>query len=350
LAIKILFISHKFFPDVGGIETNSEILCSELFSTGYDVKLVTWSPQGDQDREKFPFQVIRNPSIVELIRLHSWAQLTFENNPCLRLAWPAVFFNRPSVIALNTWVTRTDGKVSTTDKIKRAWLKRASRVIAVSQALKIKSWRDAIVIHNPYRAIFREIPTIKRSRDIVFLGRLVSDKGADLALEALAELARRDTGDGGRLLLSVIGEGPERSNLEKRVKDLHLEDQVRFLGTLHGEKLVEELNRHSYLLVPSVWDEPFGNVVIEAMACGCLPIVSSGGGLPEAAGNAGLVFKKKDSSSLVAKLRELFASPQLEDELRRARQGHLKNHEQGVIAKKYMQVIESALLKTDLSI
>ena len=119
--MKILLFSHKFFPDIGGIESNSEILANCFFSAGHEVCVVTWSD--DSSATFFPFKIIRNPNRKQLFQVHKWADVVFENNPCLRMAWPNIFFNRPSVIALNTWLTRIDGKIGFQDRIKLFFFK-----------------------------------------------------------------------------------------------------------------------------------------------------------------------------------------------------------------------------------
>ena len=56
--------------------------------------------------------------------------------------------------------------------------------------------------------------------------------------------------------------------------------------------MVEELNRHEIMVVPSRWNELFGVVALEGMACGCAMLVSDGGGLPDAVGYAGHNLKE----------------------------------------------------------
>jgi glycosyltransferase involved in cell wall biosynthesis len=129
--LKILFLSHSFYPQLGGIESNTELLAGAFAAAGHDLRLVTWT--GDPTGRLFPYAVTRNPGKRELLRAHRWADLVFENNPCFRLGWPGLLFRRPTVIAINTWITRPDGRVSLRDKIKITWwLKRCARVIAVS--------------------------------------------------------------------------------------------------------------------------------------------------------------------------------------------------------------------------
>jgi glycosyltransferase involved in cell wall biosynthesis len=346
MALKILFLSHAFYPQLGGIEANSEVLASKFSEAGHEVHLLTWST--DTTSKEFPYVVVRNPGKRRLFREHAWADLIFENNPCFRLGWPALFFGRPTVIAINTWISRTDGQIAMRDKLKTWWwLRRSKEVIAVSDAIRRICWPGATVIQNPYRVNdFKIMADISRDADFVFLGRLVSDKGADQAIIAIHRLKtsiykEEDFAKG--LSLTIVGDGPDRNKLESLVSDLHLGDSVHFAGYLRGEVLSRCLNRHRFILVPSAWEEPFGNVVLEGMACGCLPISSDGGGLPEAVGKAGLTFRRGDLDSLVACIHKLINDPDLEKQLRDAAAGHLAAHHPDVISKQYLQVIQKAI-------
>ncbi|MDT0646266.1 glycosyltransferase family 4 protein [Zunongwangia sp. F260] len=337
--MKILFLSHKFYPDIGGIEVNSEILATAFSEAGNEVHLATWT---EKDGEKnFAFEVIRKPSRRRLIKEHLWADLIYENNPCLRLSWPSLFIPTPGVVALRTWISRMDGTIGLQDRLKFGWLTRAKAVIAVSQAVKTRSWPSATVIGNPYRKdVFKIIPGVNRNKTFVFLGRLVSDKGADIAIKALDELSTEH--ENSQFSLTIIGDGPERKKLEKLVKESCLEEKVTFCGSLGGQELVEALNAHKYIIVPSKWEEPFGNVVLEGMACGCIPIVSDGGGLPDAVGNAGLLFRRGDVKSLVAQIEKISGSATLEESLRNAAIKHLAAHTPELISGKYLQVLQQA--------
>lgn len=331
--MKILLLSHKFFPDIGGIESNSEILANCFFSAGHEVFVVTWSD--DSSATFFPFKIIRNPNRKQLFQVHQWAEVVFENNPCLRMAWPNIFFNRPSVIALNTWLTRVDGKMGFQDRLKLIFLKRARKVIAVSNALRKRCWSDAIVISNPYKEeIFKILVTIDRTDDFVFLGRLVTDKGADLAVYAMQLLLHKT--------LTIIGNGPELTNLKNLVSELKLDNRVHFEGSLSGDALVKCLNRHKYILVPSIWEEPFGNVVLEGMACGCLPIVSNSGGLADAVGNAGITHERGNIKNMVEVINKVINNPVFESMIRKNAPDHLAKHHSKIIANRYLAVIKEA--------
>ncbi len=339
--MKILFLTNLFYPHIGGIEVNSEILAGCFSQAGHEVRLVTWAAEpGDQ---VFPYPVLRNPGMWTLIRAHLWADVVFENNPCLKLAWPAFFLRKKSVVAMRTWIQRDGGQMGWQDRLKIKWLGRAAGVIAVSNTLREAYFGQAVVIGNPYRdQLFRRSATTPLPGTFVFLGRLVNDKGADLAIAAIARMIKAD---GLVLRLTVIGDGPELAQLKQMAVDLDIEKHVTFTGPLSGHSLVDVLNRHAYLLVPSQLKEPFGNVALEGMACGCVPIVSSGGGLPDAVGRAGLVFERGNLDALVDTIRTLLENPELEAQLRRNAAAHLSNHLPEIVALKYLAVIQQAYKK-----
>jgi glycosyltransferase involved in cell wall biosynthesis len=342
--LKILFLSHSFYPAIGGIETISDFLANTFHNAGHQLHVVTWTQE--KGKKIFPFKIIRNPHIFQLLKEHSWADLIFENNPTLRLGWPALLVGRPSIITLHTWVSRINGEIGWQDKLKALWLKRAKKVLAVSDALRKESWPTATVIANPYQDnIFRIIPNIARTSDFVFLGRLVSDKGAKLAIEAFIKIVSEDKYNKSRqkLTLTIIGDGPEREGLENVVSASRLKDSVLFKGFLKGQLLAEELNKHKFLLVPSAWKEPFGIVVLEGMACGCIPIVSDSGGLYEAVGDAGVTFKTGNVDSFVTVIKQLLENPAFAQELRSRAPAHLAEHHAEVIAEKYLFAVQNTI-------
>lgn len=340
--MKILFLSHKFYPDVGGIEVNSEILTTYFIKFGAEVRLLTWS-ESDASSKFFPFKVIRNPGKIELFKQHKWADVVFENNPSLKLSWPLLLSRKLHVVALRTWISRMDGTLAIQDKFKLQWVKRADAVIAVSAKVKELTFNDAIVIGNPYREdLFKDL-SLNRERDFVFLGRLVSDKGADMTIDMLKLLAKSELWQYKKYNLTIIGDGPEKQNLEQKVKESNLSDRVFFTGMLRGQELIETLNMHKYLLAPSRWKEPFGNIALEGMGCGCLPIVSDGGGLVDAVGDAGIVFERNNIDSLFENIVNLLKNPDLENTLRSRFKAHLQNHRPEFVARKYYNIITKVI-------
>ncbi len=335
--MKILIISHNFYPYIGGIEINTELLADEFYKLNHEVRIVTWSEDHLLDRT-FPYPIVRNPSLLELLRQHHWADCIFENNPCLRLAWPAFFLRKKHVIALCTWVRRVDGTVTMTDRLKQWWIKRANSVIAISEAVRLQACPKAVVIGNPYRDTLFVNMRLPRYCDFVFVGRLVSDKGVGIAIKALARLHSMITSEK-KPNLTIIGDGPEKNRLVAEVEKDGLTQYVEFTGTLQGEALVGCINKHKYFLVPSLWEEPFGNVALEGMACGCVPIVSDGGGLPDAVGKAGLIFRRNDVEDLTSKMFYLLDDSIQYKAMSEQATEHLKNHKSSLVAKRYLDVL-----------
>src|SRR6266478_9060517 len=184
--MKILLSSHLFHPSVGGTEEVAWLLAHEFAAAGHVVKVVT-SVAAD-DGADFPFQVIRRPGPRQLLALTRWCDAVLQNNISLRTAWPLLVAPRPLVISHHTWMARADGATGWQERVKKFTSRRAVN-IAVSKALSEHLGAPSTIIGNPYRdKLFRQHPAIPRDLELVFVGRLVSDKGADLLLEALGSL------------------------------------------------------------------------------------------------------------------------------------------------------------------
>lgn len=329
--MKILFTSHRFSPDIGGIEVNSEILARYFASQNHEVRLVTQSVGGEGTA--YPFEVRRRPTVKELFALHRWADVVYQNNIELGSLWPAFFTGKPTAISVRTWIRANDGRVRAVDLLKKLVLSRADAVIAISEAIRKDSCDRAVVIGNPYRSsLFRVLPDVERQNSVVFLGRFVSDKGADLLIRAYAE-AKNDAAG-----LTLIGSGPEEESLRRLASELGV--RAQFTGSLRGEELVQELNRHAILAVPSRWPEPFGNVALEGMACGCVVVGSDGGGLPDAIGAGGLVFTSGNCESLAENLRLCLRNSDLQSELRACGARHVIERREQVVCQKYLEEIQ----------
>lgn len=333
---RILILSHYFYPSIGGIETFSEMLADYLSKEKFEVRLLTWS-ESTLDKH-FPYTIIRNPSMFKIINSHLWADFILENNPCIRLSWPTYFFKKPNMIVLQTWIDHSKQANFWKNKLKYRKLNSATEVIAISNSIKQKIYPSAKIIHNSYNEkIFKKIEYIKKEKDFGFLGRLVSDKGAELAIQAILLFNKLHKNN--KTNLTIIGNGPELPKLKKLVVDSNLEDAVYFESPLRGKELVNKLNEFKYFLVPSTWEEPFGIVALEAMACGCIPIVSNKGGLPEAIGNGGLTFESGDVNSLVEQMTTLFFDDHLQNKLLENGDENLQNLNSEFIGKTYLGLI-----------
>jgi glycosyltransferase involved in cell wall biosynthesis len=138
-----------------------------------------------------------------------------------------------------------------------------------------------------------------------YVGRLTKSKGVDTLLHAFAAVK-----DARRCLL-IVGDGPERKELERRAIELGVESSVRFTGTVHREAIPEYLNCMNLLVLPSTREqwEQFGHVLIEAMACGVPVVGSTSGEIPAIIGDVGLVFPMGDEAKLASCIARVAADP-----------------------------------------
>lgn len=337
--MKLLLYSPAFLPQVGGLEINVAQLAEGIAGMGHDVVVVTTTPGGEEADDP-RYRVVRSPRPGALLRWVRWCDVFMQGNVSLRGLWPLLLVRRPWVVSHHSWYCRTDGRVAWQDRLKRWLLRFATASISVSKAIAADLDTPSVVIQNGYRNhLFRRLPDAVRDGELVFVGRLVSDKGVDLLLDALALLAR----DGRHPSLTVIGDGPEREPLARQAERLGLAAQVTFAGLLHGEDLVRAMNRHRVLVVPSRYREPFGIVALEGIACGCLVVGSEGGGLKEAIGPAGLTFPNGDreqlARALAAGLDATAAGPR---PLSSEAAAHLDLHSSGEVLAHYVATLEAA--------
>jgi glycogen synthase len=140
----------------------------------------------------------------------------------------------------------------------------------------------------------------------------------------------------------LIGTGLEESSLRRQAAELHLQSQVEFLGARNGEQLVHLLSDCRIPVVPSLWPEPFGIVALEGIACGCVVVGSSLGGLPGAIGPCGVTFPNGDDAALAARLHELLSAPARLSALRAEAPRHLARYKADAIAEELLQVMMEA--------
>lgn len=334
--MKILISSHFFFPQVGGIETVGRLLAEEFAAAGHQVKVVTKTVEcGDRE---MPFEILRRPASLELLRAVRWCDVFFHNNISLQTAWPLLLLRRPWLVTHHVWIpqSRKAGMRNLIfGELKRLVQARA-RSVSISRAMAEHMGGASVIIPNPYQDdVFRPMAGIDRKRDLIFVGRLVSDKGVDLLIRALAELRRHGLEPG----LSVVGSGPEEAALRALACQEGVEGQVTFEGVRYGEELARMLNAHRILVVPSRWAEPFGLVALEGIACGCVVVGSAQGGLSDAIGPCGLTFENGNVAALAEAMERLLSDPALRKKQIAAAEAHLRRHRRSSVAAEYLSLM-----------
>ncbi|HET6880547.1 MAG TPA: glycosyltransferase family 4 protein [Pirellulales bacterium] len=116
------------------------------------------------------------------------------------------------------------------------------------------------------------VAAAEECHDLIYVGRLLAHKRVELAIEALAELRRTRP----RANMAIVGDGPERERLTRRVAELGLESAVRFYGKLPTAQQVYALMKSSRVLVSPSEREGFGISVVEAWGCGIPAVVCAG--------------------------------------------------------------------------
>ena len=191
-------------------------------------------------------------------------------------------------------------------KLWRRWRNVFRFILAHSEAVKKRLLQEGIgpvtvVPHGlaeaPSRVPLTAQPTV------VFAGRLVREKGVDVLLRAFSKVTARIPG--ARLL--VAGEGKESAAIRRQIDRSDLRSSVSMLGFLGHSDLERAFAGAWVQAVPSVWEEPFGIVAVEAMMRGTAIVATNSGGLAEIVeeGHTGFLVPANNEDDLAQALLRL---------------------------------------------
>ncbi len=167
------------------------------------------------------------------------------------------------------------------------------RFAAISQAQRQTSpelpWAGTV-----YNAIRVDDYPFREEKDdyALFLGRMNPEKAAHLAIDVARKAGKR------LLIAAKLNEPAEEAYFEEYVRP-RLGDGVEWLGEAAGERKTELLSRAQSLLFPIQWEEPFGLVMIEAMACGTPVVALRRGSVPEIVTDGVTGWVRDDPDELV---------------------------------------------------
>jgi len=345
--VKLLLYSHFFAPSVGGVETIVLSIArglAELLTTSglsaFEITLVTQTPAEDFDDGLLPFQILRQPSFAQLRRLVRSTDVVHVAGPALSPVILGLIMHKPVVVEHHGFQTicptgqlfmertnapcpghfmashhleclrcRSDSNWLASWKLWLLTFVRRFLCARVAANIVPTEWLgDLLHLRNatsiPHGLAASTSSTKSPSPHppkIIFQGRLVSTKGVRVLLEAAAILHSSNRS----FELVVIGDGPERSDLEELAQRMQLSTCVRFTGRLGRSELEFNFATDSIVVVPSLGGEVFGLVVAENMLRG-LPVVASDlGAFIEVLGDAGLTFRVGDASNLAHQLSRL---------------------------------------------
>jgi glycosyltransferase involved in cell wall biosynthesis len=333
--VRILFWSETFWPRVGGVENLAARLLPELRARGHEFTVVTWDHRiEDPDVIRFEgVPVYRFPFFSRqgedsfgpmMEHRHRVTKLKRDFRPDLvhiNSYGRTVFFHlttadaHPAPMLVTLHQALPDEGIEPETLLGKL-LHTAGWVTACSAAVLCHAGRLAPKI-LPRSSLIRnalERPTIARQPlpfdppRVLFLGRLVPEKGLDWALSALPSVFRRFP----NARFIVAGEGPDKEKLKAKVVSLGLSPWVEFLGSVSPESVPCLLNDVTLVLMPSLI-EGFGLVALEAAMMGRPVVAARVGGLPEVVldGRTGFLVDQCDIDALAQAISRLLGDREL---------------------------------------
>jgi len=307
--MKIAFISDAIYPyNEGGKEKRIFEVSTRLACKGYDVHVycMKWW-EGSIDREengvhlhaickKYPLYSGKRRSMIQALIFGLFCLRLIKENfdiaevdhmpffPLFSLKL-VCFLKKKKIIATwhevwgkDYWREYLGWRGFFGYLIEKLSVSMPDKIISVSEHttnklknnLRCKKEIFTIPNGNDFEKIQKIMPSEKKS-DVIFTGRLLSNKNVDVLIKSIQLIKERKP----EIECLIIGEGPEKKNLEILAKKLNLENNVKFLGFLENHDDVYAIMKSSKVFVLPSTREGFGIVVIEANACG-LPVITTG--------------------------------------------------------------------------
>lgn len=386
--MKVLIYAHAFAPKIGGAETYVMLLAKGLSARGVSVTVATPTPRDGFDDLSLPFHVVRQPGVRALWQLIGEADIVQLAGPVFVPLAMGLLRRKPIVIEHHGYqavcpngllfyepmkaacpghfMARRYGKCLRCNAVTVGWVKSAVMLfltfprrwlcmrvalnvpISHHVLLRLRLPRSQVIyygIPDPFccaHSSSKAAAPLDSPLTFGYIGRLVSEKGLPVLLEAARHLKEK----GYAFRLQFIGDGPERRRLEELTEQYGLRDCVVFTGFLTGIDLERAVSEVAAVIMPSVWEETAGLAAIEQMMRGRLVIASDIGGLGEVVNDAGLKFLPEDVDGLLACLVQVLENPELVVELgRKARQRALSLFRQERMVDEHLEVYREILRK-----
>lgn len=330
--VRICIFSRSFFPAIGGQERVAAVLAREFVQHGHSVVLLTDTISMELD--DLPFEVRRTRKFLTRVAVFKEVDRVLFMSGSIQgflgccLAWKRCYVSHQSIYGIGAGLERVAGLL-------KVFLSRWTVNICISEFQRTRLRAPAVLIPNPVDQEFVQplLPTKPRF-DFVFVGRLVSDKGAALLIEAFSRLQGRWS----NASLRVIGDGPELARLQAEVMRLGLGDRIVFSGALTGPVLASAVAECGCLVVPSLWEEPFGMAALEGLALCRHVIVTRRGALPEVVGRFGTVVNP-DPFDLSLAMEHFLGSVRSGSEFDADKACYLERFSPNRVASQYLEVL-----------
>ncbi len=302
--MKVVFVCQRYYPYYGGVETHVQEVSERLVKKGLDVEVYTTDPEGK-------LSVIDFINGVKITRFRSFAPTQAYYFPSLKMletirncsadivhahtvqAFP-LFFAAIAKSETVPWklvlTPHYHGPATALRRflfsmylpILKKIMAKADKIICVSkieqksleEVFKLKADRLTVI---PNGLNLEEIEGVKPhlkngSMNILFVGRLERYKNADKVVRAAA-LLRHEYGLK-NLRMVIVGDGPEKSNIIKLLRETNLENCAEIKSNLSRQELLNEYAKASVFVLPSL-HEAYGISAMEAIAMGIPTILAN---------------------------------------------------------------------------
>lgn len=322
--MRIMYWTPMFWPDIGGIETIAMRLLPELQDRGHQVIALASHTQLELPEESTYKNILvyRYPILNAIAARNLHLQKEIQNKikhlkrtfqpdlvqismgpPVAALFHLKTMDSFPSPLLL-TVPANLSGFRANRNTLLGALLRIADWVTSDSQttlnsiqAVYPQVTQKSTAIYNGFQYSALEIHELNfKTPHILCIGRLVPEKGFDIVIGSFKKVIERFP----NASLTIVGDGPERLNLEQQVKENDLCDTVSFSGRIDHKDVVTLINSSVMVVIPSHYQDSLPMVSIEA-AWLARPIVAAKvGGLPESVihGKTGLLFEKENQAEL----------------------------------------------------
>ena len=317
---RVLLTAPYFYPRTGGLEEYALRIGAGLVNLGWDVTVATSGESDDSERvgeltvHRLPAEThlfntpigIRWPRRLRLLieRLQPSVINAHAPVPSMALATLAASGGYPVVLTYHAGSMRKESAVPDVinagyERFAIPWMmKRSDWVICSSSFVRdglLARWSDKVRVVTPGvdAGLFVPAGAWAPSRTLLAVGDFRgSRKGLDYLLGAMKLVPSAE--------LRLVGMAPIRA-----------QDRVTFTGPLGREAVASEMQRAAALVLPSVSDESFGMVLVEAMACGIPVIASDIGGIPTVVdhGKNGLLVPPRDARALADAIQRVLDNP-----------------------------------------
>lgn len=372
----ILILTPFFSPNIGGVETHFDDLTQALDKIGYEIHVVTFSPITTPGIDWLPWEKRGNTVFIHRYRwfgqnlfhklekfplldflyltpylavlsfcfmLRNLKRIDVIHSQGLNAALVGVLLKHifgVKLIVSTHAVYETNPNSKTAGWIRRI-LEKADKILCLSQAsfveleslgvnpLKLdhfRYWIDLDRFRRMDKNILRRKLDLEDRFTVLFIGRLIEKKGVRLlakVAEALPEIQ-----------FIFIGVGPEEKYLKSKADS---NKNIIFLGKMPNTKLPDYYSCSDLFCIPSLYEEGFGRVIMEAVACGVPVVGSNRGGITEAVDETVSVLVEPTFINIHREIKTLFENPE--------RYKYLRNNCRGYAMKWFQESNVSAITK-----